>query len=73
VTGINIRLAEGVVVGPDDRLIIKIATDSGWDEDMLNELSGQLETMGIRDRTLILVGDIEFAHEVGFAKVQTKP
>ena len=58
--------AEGLVVGPDEILIIHLPADIGLDHEGLDVLMKDFRTV-LGDRFLIYVGEAEFT------KVQRKP
>jgi hypothetical protein len=62
---VRIRLMEGLVVGPEDRLFIHIPASSDWDNEMIEEFVDELYDMGLGDRALVLVGE-----GIKFAKVE---
>lgn len=64
-TEIKVVLAEAVVVGPDDRLVIHVGREN-WGEDVAEALMEHLKGIGLEDRSLVLFGD-----EIKFAKVSS--
>lgn len=54
---IEIVQAEAFVVGPEDRVIIKVPRD--LDEDGVQSLLDHLVQMGLKDRALIVAGEFE--------------
>lgn len=58
-TEVRVVLADAVVVGPEDRLVVRVAED--WTQEVVEELLMSFKDIGIDDRVLILWGDVEFA------------
>lgn len=56
---VHVVVGEAVVVGPEDRLLIKLPVDS--DLDILQSLLDHLVEIGLKDRALVMCGDMEFA------------
>lgn len=64
-TEVRVALADGVVVGPNDKLFIHIPADEAWDVELIQELTDALDEMGLRDRALVISGE-----GVKFVKVE---
>lgn len=56
---IRVELAEGLVVGPDEYLLIKVG--EGIDEKQIPAMLEHLKAVGLADRTLIFSGDVEIS------------
>jgi len=60
-TQINIVNAEALKVGPDEVLIMRIP-DMGEDTEFLVDgFLSELTALGLEERALVVVGDVEFA------------
>lgn len=60
-TEVRVVLADAVVVGPQDRLIIQISDENDdWGEGAIESLLDHLKGMGLEDRTLVFFGNAEF-------------
>jgi len=55
-----IKEIEAMVIGPEDRLLIRLPDDIGIDDQMLDDFRDALAEIGIGDRTLVVVGKAEF-------------
>jgi hypothetical protein len=56
----NVEIGEGLVIGPDDRLVVLFKDGLLWEEGALEQVSSELARL-IGDRFLILCGDAELA------------
>jgi hypothetical protein len=55
-----IKEIEAMVIGPEDRLLIRLPDDIGIDDEMLEAFRDALAEIGVGDRTLVVVGNAEF-------------
>jgi hypothetical protein len=56
-----VKEAEALIVGPDEKLIIHFPETTEYTDEMVEDLNQILIKMGLGERTLILIGDVEFA------------
>lgn len=58
-----IRDLEALRVGPDEVLVLRLPGDPGEPEMQraAEEVTEALEQVGLRDRSLVFIGDVEFA------------
>lgn len=64
-TEIRVVLADAVVVGPNDRLIVRIKDDI-FTHELADGLMEEFKQMGLTDRVLVLwADDLEFAKVEG--------
>lgn len=59
-TGVKVIIGEGLVVGPDDVLVLRVP-DKTFEPRTLEELNRALTVHGLDKRTLIIGGAIEMA------------
>lgn len=53
---LEVTIAEGLVIGPDDKLVIHL--DILFEgREMMVDLSNALDEMGLKDRYIVLAGD----------------
>lgn len=55
-----IKEIEAMLIGPEDRLLIRLPDDIGIDDEMLDRFQQALAEIGIGDRTVVVVGNAEF-------------
>ena len=55
-----IKEIEAMIIGPDDRLLIRLPDDIKIDDEMLAQFQDALAEIGLGDRTLVVVGNAEF-------------
>ena len=54
---VEIEPAEALVIGPEDRLLLRFTQD--LDREVIEGLSETLREVGLGERTLVLLGDVE--------------
>ena len=59
-TGVKVLIGEGLVVGPDDVLVIR-GPERAFEDGIFDELNRALTMHGLDKRTLIIGGAIEMA------------
>lgn len=57
---VRVEIAEGLVIGPDDTLVVRVKDRDFWDEASTDDFQDHLR-MVLGDRFLIIVGDVEIA------------
>jgi hypothetical protein len=56
-----VKEAEALIVGPDEKLILHFPDLPDDGDEMIEELNKILIKMGLGERALILVGEVEFS------------
>lgn len=56
-----VKEAEALIVGPDEKLILHLPESTPYEDAMIEELHESLASIGLAERSLILVGEVEFA------------
>lgn len=57
---VEVVMAEGLVVGPKDRLILRFDKDFPMSEQNVLDLQRTLNEMGLGERALIIFGEADF-------------
>ncbi len=60
----NIEIAEGLVIGPNDRLVVNVKDSGGWEDGIIEEFNRELQQV-IGHRFIILFGDMEIGKVEG--------
>ena len=53
-----VKEAEALIVGPDEKLILHLSDE--YDEELVADLHEALDSIGLAERSLILIGEVEF-------------
>lgn len=54
-----IEQLQALVIGPDEKLLLKLPDHGELTQDVMDELSAALREVGLEERTLVLAGEIE--------------
>lgn len=57
---VEVVLAEGLVVGPKDRLVLRFDKNFPMSEENVLDLQRTLNEMGLGDRALVIFGEADF-------------